>query len=188
MSPNEASIESEWEKGPQTIEVPGGKHARVRRRPLDTFYKAGKIPNALMPAVRAAIIKGDDFNVEDFNDQQIFDLLSVMDMIVVECTETPRVYPIPVCRTCHGVGTADQEVGPAKKKTIIKVDCPACEARGEEPRDPDRVYVDEVPFDTKNFIYSYVIGVTEDLKSFLEQTNGSVESVPERETVGSKAK
>jgi len=188
MSPHEASISEGWGTETPIVEVPGGRHAKIRRRPIETFYKEGLIPNSLMPVVRDAILKGEDFNIEDFNDSQVIDLLSVMDMMVVECVEEPRVYPIPVCRTCEGKGTVEAEKGPKDKKTKIQIDCPACEGKGKEERVSGRVYVDEVPFDVKNFVYAYVIGGVDDLESFLAEANGSVEPVSERKDVESKAK
>jgi len=188
MSPQEASIQSGWQTETPVIEVPGNRFAKVRRRPIDSFYKSGAIPNSLMGPVREAIMKGSDFKVEEFTDEQILDLLRMMDAIVVSQVEEPRVYPIPVCRTCKGTGEADQEVGPKGKKTITKIECPVCEGRGAEQREQGRVYVDEVPFEVKNFIYTYVIGGVDDLESFLAESNGSVESLPERKDVGSKAK
>ena len=191
MSPNEASsIQSEWASHTETpvVEVPGGRHAKIRRRPIEAFYKSGMIPNSLLGPVKGAILQGEDFDMDKFTDEQVIDLLKMMDMIVIECTEEPRVYPTPTCRTCKGTGSVEKEVGPKDKKTKIQADCPVCDAKGMEPREPGRVYVDEVPFDVKNFVYAYVIGGVDDLESFLGESNGSVERVSKREDVGSKAK
>jgi len=189
MSPDEASISNDWRIGSEIVELPGNRHAKIRRRPLTAFYKAGKIPNAIMPLVREAFVSNEvRLDVKDFTDEQLMDLLRMMDMVIIECVEEPKVHPAPICRTCHGSGEAEREVGPKNKKTKIKVDCPSCGGMGEEDRQPDRVYADEVPFDVKNFIYNYVIGAVDDLESFRDQSAGSVEPVSERQAVEDKTK
>ena len=59
-------------------------------------------------------------------------------------------------------------------------------ADGEE-RDSTALYVDEVDFDDKQFIFQWVVGGTKDLEKFRAEQAASVESVRRGATVAGKA-
>ena len=59
-------------------------------------------------------------------------------------------------------------------------------ADGEE-RDPAALYVDEVDFDDKQFIFQWVVGGTRDLEKFRAEQAASLESIRRGAAVESKA-
>lgn len=137
----------EWKEkqAEKPLEVPSGNVALVRRIPLPTLYKAGKIPNSLMPIVHDAIKKGEGSEkVENWSDEQLMDLIQLMDIVLVECVIDPAVF---------------------------------LEPKEGEDRDPNKLYVDEVDFADKAFVYQYAIGGVDDLESFREEQESNVDTI-----------
>lgn len=54
---------------------------------------------------------------------------------------------------------------------------------GNEQRDPDRLYADEVDLDDKAFIFQYIVGGTRDLVKFRAELSKLVDGVPAGEDV-----
>lgn len=147
----ETTAPSQWKKNvSEVLEVPSGNKCRAHKKPLQAFLKAGMIPNSLMPIVQSWMKKAQgkggpievDINVEDT--QQVIDMLQLLDNVVIECLDEPKVLPVP---------------------------------DDEADRDTKLLYVDEVSFEDKNFIYAWALGGVEDLKSFLDQQSPDVGSV-----------
>jgi hypothetical protein len=160
MSPDEAMTAKQWKSKKSTIEpveVPSGNMARIRRKPLQVFIKAGLIPNDLLPIVKNAMKKGKveikaDEIMEDMN--MVTSVLDLIDIVVVECVAEPKVYPAPL---------------------------------QEKDRDDDKLYVDEVDWEDKQFVYKYALGAVADLETFRQQQEDDVEPVQSGKDVESAA-
>lgn len=150
---------SSWKKksrGMEPVEVPSGNKAIIRRKPMETFLKAGLIPNDLMPIVKKAMQQGKaDLDAGQIMEdpRKITAVFDLIDMIVVECVVEPKVYKAPL---------------------------------REEDRDEDTLYVDEVDWDDRQFIYQYALGSVADLEEFRQRQTPDVEPVQPREDVEDK--
>jgi hypothetical protein len=166
----------EWskERAAKPIEVPSGNIAMVRRRSLTVWWKTGKIPNLLLPLVRESIATGKPVLQEKtaWTEEELKEMVLMMDTAVIECVDAPRVYPEPVCKECK----REERDAIHNEHDYI----------GEE-RDPDRLYVDDVDFDDKAFIYQYVIGAVDDVASFRKLQADDVDAVPDGSDVGNEA-
>lgn len=169
--PREVTSAREWKSASRAkpIEVPSGNIAMVERRPLAALWKAGRIPNSLMPMVRKSIATGDSGAREtDWTDAMLSDMIKLMDSITVECTKDPVVQAVPVCKSCR-----------RSKDDVIHEEH---DYDGEE-RSEDVLYVDDVDFDDKAFIYQYVIGAVDDVAAFRRGSERDVEPVPDSDEV-----
>jgi hypothetical protein len=167
----------EWKssKSAKPIEVPSGNIAMVRRRSLEIWWKTGKIPNLLLPMVRQSIATGGPAKIikeHDWTEDELMQMVQMMDTAVVECVDEPRVYRDPVCKSCK-----------REERDAIHSEH---EYDGEE-RDPEKLYVNDVDFDDKAFIYQYVIGAVDDVASFRKQQAVNVEPVPDGAEVDDEA-
>lgn len=159
---------SEWKRTAQgmPLEVPSGNTALVRPVGMEVFMRQGIIPNSLRPMITEAL-KGKDLNealkLDDITEKQVEEMIELFDAVTVFCVKEPVVSAVP--RNEDG--------------TPVPLD----------ERDPDKLYVDEVDFDDKQFIFNFVVGGTRDVESFrkeqaelLERVRPSedVEDTPER--------
>jgi hypothetical protein len=183
MSPKEAkempTSTQEWkkDKGPQPVEVPSGNTALIRRKPLTAFWKAGRVPNSLIPMVERHVRPGTNAEPLVWTNEMILDMIDLVDGVAVECVVEPRLYPVPKCPACGGEGKEPLNTDPPSFGTS---DCEPCRGTGEGEREEDRLYVDEVDFEDKQFIFYYTTQLVDDVKSFRERTQermGSVDPV-----------
>jgi len=136
--------------------VPSGNTCLVRAPGLQVFIKQGMIPNSLLPIVNDAIKKGsvptnDDFNIQD-DPEMLNEMMELMDAVTVYCVVEPAVEAMPV----------DDEGEPIPFSQ----------------RDPDTLYVDEVDFTDKIFIFQYAVGGSADLAKFRKELGQHMEVVP----------
>ena len=164
---------STWNKNKvaRPVTVPSGNVAMIRRRSLTVWWKTGKIPNLLLPMVRDSIATGKPVMHEKsaWTEEELKEMVLMMDTAVLECVDEPRVYPEPVCKEC--------------KRDVRDPIHQDHDYIGEE-RDPDKLYVDDVDFDDKAFIYQYVIGAVDDVASFRRLQSDDVVPVPDGADVG----
>jgi hypothetical protein len=138
---------SQWKKASAGVplEVPSGNTALVRNSGMQVFLTKGLIPNSLLPIVRQAMSgKQPEINLEEITEDQLQDMITLFDAVVVHCVVEPRVLPIPA---------------------------------EDNMRLADVLYVDEVDFDDKMFIFQWVVGGTRDLEQFRKEQAASLESV-----------
>jgi hypothetical protein len=98
QEPLKATSVKEWKKEalPHPVEFPSGNVALMRRRPLEAFWKAGKIPNSLLPIIEQSLATGKPpTQNQKWTPEQIADLLQIMDLVTIECVVEPQVYPVP---------------------------------------------------------------------------------------------
>ena len=136
--------------------VPSGNTCLVRAPGLQVFIKQGMIPNSLLPIVNEAIKKGtmptdDKFDIEE-NPEMLNEMMELMDAVTVHCVVEPAVQHIPL--------DDEGETVPFSQ------------------RDPETLYVDEVDFTDKIFIFQYAVGGTADLAKFRQELSEHVEIVP----------
>jgi hypothetical protein len=146
------------------IRVPSGNVCLARRVDLRVFLRRGIIPNSLMPFVNRAI-QGKETKPEDIvaslggNDEVEKSLKDMMDLMDMIVCET--VVSPRVYSVPNGT---------------------------ESERDPDKLYVDEVEYEDKNFLFQWAVGGTSDLERFRTEQDDYVERLqpvdPSKEETG----
>jgi hypothetical protein len=167
MSPSEASSVSSWKQKKSTVlTVPSGETCLAHKRPLQGFLKAGVIPNSLMPIILQWMKKAQggktttdlsqEIDIE--NTQQVTDMLDLIDIVVIDVVDEPKVNPVP-----KEEDPDNEEYDPNFK------------------RDDETLYVDDLQFDDKVFIYGWALGGIDDLATFLQEQQGDVGAVSDGE-------
>lgn len=134
--------------------VPSGNTCLVRTPGMQVFIKQGLIPNSLLPIVQEAMNKGRAPKNLDLDMDKNPELLTEM----MDLMDAITVYCV--------------------------ID-PKVEAEPAEwvERDDDVLYVDEVDFNDKMFIFQYAVGGTSDLAKFREELTEHVEALSAGEDV-----
>lgn len=145
--------------------VPSGNTCLVKPSSgLQAFVKKGAIPNSLMPIVQEAIKKGEAPSLEKMEtedpQQLIQDIMEMADNIVLTVVLQPRLVPVPTQLT-----EDDEEIEiPLHDRDKLE----------------DALYIDEVDFEDKFFIFNWAVGGTADLEQFRKEFAGVVGPVPGR--------
>jgi len=135
------------------LEVRSGNVALVRRPGIQVFIKSGMVPNSLMPIIQKALAAGEKAKDLDFSE------------IAEDAKKLEDVLDLVDKVTCYCV--IEPKVLPVPENV--------------EDRDEEALYVDEVNFDDKVFIYQYAVGGTADLESFRAEQARLMGSVPDGE-------
>ena len=141
-----------WRSGEtlHDVQVPSGKWAQARRVALPTFVQRGMIPNSLMPMISKAINSGEldvQEAAKDLDADMLQDIMSLYDVITVECVVQPKVKALP-------------------EKLEDRLD--------PEQRSPDFLYVDEIDFEDKVFLFQWAVGGTSDVEAFRQEQDGAM--------------
>lgn len=152
---------SSWKKktvGGTLFTVPSGNTALIRTPGMQAFIKQGIIPNALMPFIQEAMKKGEkpsDVDVSQLLDDptRLNQIMDLADAVTVNCCIDPKVEAIPL----------DED------ENQIPI--------GDSRRDDDTLYVDEVDFEDKMYIFNLAVGGTSDLEKFREGPQSSVDAL-----------
>jgi len=144
---------SKTSKGTPLV-VPSGNTCLVRTPGMQVFIKQGLIPNSLMPIVQEAMNKGKAPKNLEFDPDKNPELLNEM----MDLMDAVTVYCV-----------IEPKVEP--------------EPATEDERRDDVLYVDEVDFNDKMFIFQYAVGGTADLAKFREELGEHMEAVPASEDV-----
>ena len=157
----QATTASSWRQ--QTREgtplvVPSGNTCLVRPSSgLDMFVRNGHIPNSLMPIIQDAINKGKPPTMDQLDLEANPDLLES----IIELTDTACIFMV-----------LEPQIRPVPKDE-------AGEAIPFNQRDEgDYLYVDEVMFEDKMFIFNWAVGGTADLETFRQELSAGLEPVP----------
>ncbi len=137
------------------LELPSGHAVRARRIGLETFLEQGDVPNPLIPIVEEALEKGrgadpralmnaDAENTIDM--KMVNDMLLMMNNVVCKAVTEPTIHNVPL----------DDE----GNKIPIGY-------RGDD--EDETVYVDEIDYEDKMFIYQWVMGGTDDIATFRKE-------------------
>ncbi len=160
------------------IELPSGLVVKWRNPGgLRAFLIQGRIPNALMPIVEEAL--DSKTGVEAANVQELLkdtenlrEMMVMYDNIAQMCMIEPRLYSVP---------TWDDVRDNNEKFPEAPVEEP------EDLRQDDRLYVDELPDDDKQYFFYLISGGVQDLARFREQQNINVGNMATSPVTGSNA-
>jgi hypothetical protein len=146
------------------VRVPSGNTALLVRRGMDAFLQEGVIPNGLMPLVPKSMKKGQPPSDADMagwveDPEKLKQIVELADAITIRCCIDPVVQAVP------------------------KDDAGNILPPGHAGRDENILYIDEVEFNDKMFIFSWAVGGTADLEKFREESAPDVGSVPEEQTL-----
>jgi len=145
--PTSASVWKKKAVGGTLITVPSGNTALVRAPGMQTFLEQGVIPNALMPLIRDAMQKGSAPEESDMSEmisdpEKLKELIEMANAITVYCCIDPKV-----------VGAPHDAEG-----NLIPI--------GDARRDEDILYVDEVEFNDRMYIFNFAVGGPADIEKF----------------------
>lgn len=155
---------SEWKrKAGSDLKLPSGHVCRVRNPGMKAFLSAGLIPNSLIPIVTEALTRGEspsggaskqDAAVEKKLQEELTsdpklltDMIDAIDNVTVYCVLEPKVNPTPM-------------------REIPKDDGSVELVEDFDAKDPELLYVDDVDFEDKTFIFNWAVGGTRDLERF----------------------
>lgn len=152
-APSGPTSASQWKKKTTEgllVRVPSGNTALIRTPGMSVFLEAGVIPNALLPLIQDSMTRGAAPKDEDLVDllkdkQKIQDIVDLASAVTVYCCIDPVVAEKPL----------DDD------GNLIPI--------GDKRRDPDTLYVDEVDFNDKMFIFATATGGTEGLERFRQE-------------------
>lgn len=144
---------SEWKKKATVgtlVTVPSGNEVRVRTPGMQVFLSQGVIPNGLMPFIQEAMKQGEAPTEEASSKlmedpEKLQEILDLADSVALYCFIEPRLENVPL----------DDE------GLIIPV--------GDDRRDEDTLYVDEVDLTDKLFIFQFAVGGTAPLEKFRQE-------------------
>lgn len=153
------------------LPLPSGLTAMVRAPGIEAFVSQGMIPNSLIPIImdqlEAAKHRDQDKPVkrEKTNEQ-------LMDEVMKDPEKLQDIVRMAGNITCSVV--SDPPIHPLPEV-------------GEE-RDPELIYIDDVPMDDQMFIMNYAMGGPKSLETFREAKAASVESVSPRKSTARTTK
>jgi len=153
----EVTSAKQWKKKTSKgtpLVVPSGNTCLVRTPGMQVFIKQGLIPNSLMPIVQEAMSKGRAPKNMELDTNKNPELLNEM----MDLMDAVTVYCV-----------IEPKVAPEPAEGVV--------------RDEDTLYVDEVDFNDKMFIFQYAVGGTSDLAKFREELSEHMEAVPTGEDV-----
>ena len=137
------------------VDLPSGNKCRLRNPGMQAFLKMGFIPDSLTGLVTKALKTG-----KEADEAEILEALSdeqKMDELF-DLYDRITIYCF-VDPKVHEVPEDDED------------------------REDDKLYVDEIDFEDKVFIFQWAVGGTRDLHRFREQQNAAVERVRGQQAV-----
>lgn len=141
--------------GPQgtKLMLPSGNVCLCTNPGLQVFLEEGMIPNSLMAIVLESVNEGKGAPPSKLKEVEN-DPDMLRDAIALANAVTLRCVLAPPIAPVPAEG---------------------------EPRDPDRLYVDELDLNDKMFVFQWVVGGTRDLERFREETSALVEDLSDGE-------
>lgn len=144
---------SEWKKASRgtPLRVPSGNTCLVKVLGMEAFLQQGMIPNSLMRYITGALAKGKPPSQQP-------EFLSLETLNPAELEEIIGLFNNVVVAV-----VIEPKVYPVPPEG--------------EAKDDQLLYVDEVAFDDKVFIFQYAVGGTRDLEKFRSELTADVEAV-----------
>lgn len=144
-----------WKKGTSSgtlVRVPSGKLIRIKTPGMGVFMKSGIVPNALMPIIQEAMKQGKEPTEED-----MAKMLGDTEMIaqIAELADEITIF-------C----ALDPQVNPVPET--------------EDDRSDELLYVDEIDFGDKMYIFSVAVGGVAAYERFRQESGLDVGPVSER--------
>lgn len=163
----EITSASAWKKKAKqgrALDLPSGFTCRAKNPGIQVFIREGLVPNDLLPIVNEALAKGkggqevsaSDIASQVSDGESLQKVMEMIDAVTVYCVLEPTVSHPPTDDDGNIIAVEDRD------------------------EDEDVVYIDEVDFDDKMFIYQWAVGGTSDLKKFREQQDRNLESLQSR--------
>lgn len=158
------------------LELPSGEVCLARRPGIESLMADGVFSDGLLPIISDAVSqgkngkKGADIKLDPadiMKDPKLLrDLMSTYDMVAAKCIAQPH------CRF-HKFQEGD-EIPEGYK---IGDDIP------DELRDDDVIYTDDVDLNDKIFIFQWVVGGSDDVARFREESSKSLAALSDGEDV-----
>lgn len=154
---------TQWKtKAQHEVDLPSGNTCLARRPGLQVFLEAGIIPNSLLPLVQQAL-KGKQTDpkdlLEDLTEERLREIVKLYDAVTCYVVIEPEVHQAPLREDGTTVPWSE--------------------------RDGDKLYVDEVDFEDKQFLFQWSVGGTRDLERFRQEQEAVVADLSAGEDVGS---
>lgn len=157
----------------QTVELPSGNHAVLRRPGMEKFLSAGYLPDSLRSLLQEQIastsgkpLKASELT-SDMSIDEMSEWMSAMDRIAA------HVFVIPEVRWHKRLGLGpDQKPLKDERGKPVYVDIP------EEDRSEEFLYTDELDVEDKQFAFQYAVGGGTDLERFRAAAASLVDGVP----------
>lgn len=145
-----ATPASVWKKkavGGTLVDVPSGNKALIRMPGMAVFLEKGLIPNSLMPIIQKAMAAGQAPSEAEMSSmvtdpEALKDVIALADAVTLYCCIDPHLEEAP----------RDED------GSLIPV--------GDARRDDNVLYVDEMEFDDRMYIFNLAVGGTADLEKF----------------------
>jgi len=137
------------------VRVPSGNTAYIRTPGMNVFLEQGLIPNALLPLITESLNRGGPPKDEDLasllkDKKKLQVIIDLANGVTVYCCVDPEVHEVPYYDDDH-----------EKAGQVIPI--------GSKDRDEDLLYVDEVDFNDKMYIFGVATGGVEALERFREE-------------------
>lgn len=156
-------------------ELPSGLVVKLKNPGgLNAFISEGILPNALMEPIQTALAKGKKPTEQQvmgalakdgkIDKDTLADMMSMIDAVALKTIVEPKIFPIGQAEIDEWNSTREPDA--ADWATTI-----------EDVRQDDRLYIDELPADDKQFIFQWVTGGTRDLVKFRQQADASLDAV-----------
>jgi hypothetical protein len=121
---------------------------------MQVFLSQGVIPNGLMPLIQEAMKEGEGPSEEASNalmenPEKLQEILDLADSVALFCFIEPKLEAVPT--------TVDDD----GNTVIIPI--------GDDRRNEDILYVDEVDLNDKLFIFQFAVGGTATLENFRQE-------------------
>lgn len=163
-----------WKSRFHDLTLPSGEVCQVVRPGVQGLIKAGVLQSldALTAIVQTETIpKAEGKPVVDIKaitgDSDKFNsMMEAVDKIVIHVVQQPKVYDLTI--TQHDI---DKDDLPFTAEDLGR------EFTDEDPRDPDRIYIDYIDSMDKMFIMNFAVGGSADLAQFRQATTNVVGSV-----------
>lgn len=161
------------------LELPSGVVVQVKRLGPQAILTEGFVPDSLAPIINEAIRNGRGLPPEkqaemESDPKKIVEMLTMMDRVLVKAVSDPVVSHLPACESkktgekCGADALDDIHQDSKTEGWHVYI---------EGERDEDVVYVDDVDFQDKTFIFQYVMGGSKDLERFREEQARDVAAV-----------
>ena len=151
---------SDWKKAPEPVELPSGKLIVLSNKSLSSFVLTGQIPNTLMSVITGAV---NTKKAKGKSSQE-----ATMDNILENPKALEDMFNAVDMYVC-GVAI-DPEIHMVPEG-------------GDQDKDDDLLYIDEIDQADKMFIFQRGIGGTTDLESFRRELAAGVDLVQSSEDV-----
>jgi len=154
-------------------ELPSGLVVKLRNPGgLLAFMDTKNIPNALLAIIQRSVAKGQQPSPEELmskdgsiDDDMLDGMKQMMNAIAIKCIVQPKFLPEP----------SEEDVAAHNEQyPDDRVEDP------EELREDELLYIDELPYDDKMFIFQWVSGGTRDLEEFRQRHDQSMVAVAEK--------